>query len=141
MSWSSDPDAVGMCVGPPGMDQMQMRYPPAEEQMGDDLSLWRWFTEVIRVRKSFPAIARGRTEPVEALCDESVACFIRRDDGDGDVLVVMNLRGNATIRDLSAVEGDLTLAAVLNTNEEGIVYEGGNLTLPAYSIAVLTFGA
>ena len=141
MYWSSDPDAVGMCVGPPGMDQMQMRYPPAEEQMGDDLSLWRWFTEVIRVRKAFPAIARGRTEPVDALCDESVACFIRRDDGDEDVLVVMNLRGDAATRDLSVVGDDLTLAAVLNTNEEDIVYEGGSLTLPAYSIAVLTFGA
>ena len=141
MYWSGDPDATGMCSGPPGMDQMQMRYPPAEDQMGDDLSLWRWFNEVIRVRRAFPAIARGRTEPVGALCDESVACFIRRSEDDEDVLVVMNLRGDTAVRDLSVVEGDLTLAAVLNTNEEGIVYEGGNLTLPAYSIAVLTFGA
>ena len=32
----------------------------------------------------------------------------------------------------------LILAAVLNTNEESITYEGNILTLPAYSIAVFT---
>ncbi len=109
--------------------------------MGDDLSLWRWFTEVIRVRRAFPAIARGTTEPVDAVSDGSVAAFIRRSEGDGDVLVVMNLRDQVAVKDLSAVVGNLRLAAVLNTSEEAISYENGSLTLPAYSIAVLTFDA
>ncbi len=141
MYWSDDPAAPGMCSGPVGMDDVQMKFPSLEAQMADDLSLWRWFREVIRVRRAFPAIARGRTEAVDAVSDGSVAAFIRRGDADGDVLVVMNLRDQAVEKDLSAVGGSLQLAAVLNTSVEQVAYDGGVLRLPAYSIAVLTFGA
>ena len=141
MYWSADASAEGMCAGPPDMDDVQMKYPPLDEQMTDDLSLWRWFTEVIRVRRAFPAIARGTTEAVDAVSDDSVAAFIRRCEGEEDVLVVMNLRDQAVTKDLSAVDGNLRLAAVLGTNEESITFENGSLSLPAYSIAVLTFDA
>ena len=138
MYWSSDPHAEGMCAGPPDMEDVQMKFPALEEQLSDDLSLYRWFTEVIRVRRAFPSIARGTTEPVDAVSDGSVAAFIRHHDGDDDVLVVMNLREEAAAKDLSAVSSDLKLSAVLNTSEEGIAFEGGTLSLPPYSIAVLT---
>ena len=141
MYWSDDPHAEGMCAGPPDMEDVQMKFPALEDQLSDDLSLYRWFTEVIRVRRAFPSIARGATEPVDAVSDESVACFIRRSADDGDVLVAMNLREETAVKDLSVVDGGLTLAAVLNTNEESITFEGGSLSLPAYSIAVLTFDA
>ena len=141
MYWSADANAEGMCAGPPDMNDVQMKYPPLNEQMADDLSLWRWFTEVIRVRRAFPAIARGTTEAVDAVSDDSVAAFIRRCEGEEDVLVVMNLRDQTATKDLSAVDGNLRLAAVLGTNEESITFEDGSLSLPAYSIAVLTFDA
>jgi len=141
MYWSDDSNAAGMCTGPADMDEVQMKFPSLESQMQDDLSLWRWFSEVIRVRRAFPAIARGTTEPMDAVCDENVAAFVRRSDGFEDVLVVMNLRDQPASKDLSSVSGDLRLAAVLNTNEESISYEGTTLNLPAYSIAVLTLGA
>ena len=90
------------------------------------------------MRNAFPAIARGTTEAVDSLSDEKVAAFFRRDEADGDVLVVMNLRAETAEKDLSQLDGTLTLAAVLNTNEESITCENGKLTLPAYSIAVFT---
>ena len=138
MYWSDDADAEGMCAGPADMDDVQMKFPSLEDQMADDLSIWRWFCEVIRVRRAFPAIARGTTVPVDDVSDSSVACFIRHSDGYQDVLIVMNLREEAAQKDLSVVDGNLALAAVLNTNEESITYDGGTLTLPPYSIAVLT---
>lgn len=138
MYWSNDASAEGMCAGPDNMDEVAMKFPSLEEQMTDELSLWRWFTEVIRVRKAFPAIARGTTELVDSVCDENVAAFIRHSEADGDVLVVMNLRDQTAKKDLSAVNGNLDLEAVLNTNDEAITYEDRWLTLPAYSIAVLT---
>lgn len=141
MYWSADPAALGMCTAPAGMDELQMKFPPLEEQLEDDLSLWRWFKEVIRVRRAFPAIARGTTEPVEGVSDESVAAFVRSCEGQQDVLLVMNLRDRAATKDLSALGAAWQLAAVLNTNEEQITYENGNLSLPAYCIAVLTLDA
>ena len=142
MYWSDDPSAEGMCAGPADMDEVKMKFPSLEEQMQDDLSLWTWFRQVIRVRNAFPAIARGTTEGVDSVSDGSVAAFIRRSEEYGDVLIVMNLRDQAVTKDLSAVDlsgsgSGLELAAVLNTNEESIKYEGGILSLPAYSIAVM----
>ena len=138
MYWSDDAGAVGMCAGPSDMEQVQMKFPSLEAQMTDDLSLWRWFCEVIRVRRAFPAIARGTTEAVDSVSDQNVAAFIRRSADDDDVLVVMNLRDQPVTKDLSSVGGGLVLAAVLNTNEESITFENNSLSLPAYSIAVFT---
>ena len=138
MYWSDDPDDPDLCAGPPAMDEVKMKYPSLADQMQDETSLWNWFREVIRVRNAFPAIARGRTEGVDALSDENVAAFFRRSAADGDLLIVMNLRAEPAEKDLTQVGGSFTLAAVLNTNAESITYEGGKLTLPAYSIAVFT---
>ena len=150
MYWSDDPDDPDMCAGPPDMDEFPMKFPSVAEQMKDNLSLLTWFREVIRVRNTFPAIARGTTEGVDSLSDDNVAAFIRRDPENGDLLIVMNLRADTAVKEMtgavSAADGvdsagidrGLTLAAVLNTGEEDITYEQGVLTLPGYSIAVFT---
>lgn len=136
MYWSDDAADPDMCAGQPNMDEVKMKFPSLADQMNDDTSIYRWFKEVIRVRNAFPAIARGRTEGVDALSDENVAAFFRRSDTDDDLLIVMNLRAEPAEKDLSSISGDLELAAVLNTNDENIKYKKGKLTLPAYSIAV-----
>ncbi len=138
LRWSDDAGASGMCAAPAGMDAIENRFPSLEAQMTDDLSLWRWFKEVIRVRKAFPAIARGTTEAVDGVSDGNVAAFIRRSAEDQDVLVVMNLRDQAVEKDLSVVSGNLTLAAVLTTNAESVSCANGTVSMPPYSIAVLT---
>jgi hypothetical protein len=67
-----------------------------------------------------------------------VAAFVRHCEGEQDVLLVMNLRDTAAERDLSTLDGAWQLSAVLNTDTQPITLDGANLTLPAYSIAVLT---
>ena len=107
--------------------------------MKDDMSVYRWFREVIRVRNAFPAIARGVTENADFVSDDSVAAFFRRSETDDDALIVMNLSAGTVKKDLSLVLGSsFDLAAVLNTGGEGITYQNGALELPAYSIAVFT---
>jgi hypothetical protein len=75
---------------------------------------------------------------LDGICDDAAAAFIRRCDGEQDVLVVMNLRGDPVEKDLSGIANSLKLAAVLNTDEMPISFEAGILILPAYSIAILT---
>ena len=157
MYWGDDADDPDICAGPPDKDEIPMKFPSAAEQMKDDLSIWTWFREVIRVRNAFPAIARGLTESVDSLSDSNVAAFIRRSResgtansaSDGDLLIVMNLRADTAVKEISgeasaaggadgSADNNLTLAAVLNTGEENITYDDGVLTLPGYSIAVFT---
>ncbi len=137
MYWSDDENDPDLCAGPPLMDEVRMKFPSLADQKEDELSLWRWFREVLRVRSAFPAIARGVTEDADGLSDENVAAFFRRSEEYGDLLIVMNLRGRTAEKDLSSI-GGLTLSAVLNTSEENITFTGNILTLPACSIAVFT---
>ena len=122
MYWSDDPKDPDMCAGPPDMDEMPMKFAPAKAQREDGLSLWTWFREVIRVRNAFPAIARGRTEGADSISDDNVAAFFRRyaesgaDGGsaaagasEGDLLIVMNLRGEAAVKELAGVGDGLFL--------------------------------
>lgn len=138
MYWSSAPDAPGMCRPSPGMDAVQMKFPPLDEQVKDDLSVWRWFREVIRVRNAFPVIARGNTAAVESLCTDSLAGFVRYDDVNEPVLIVINMRDSEQTADIGVMNEPLKLSAVLNTSEEHISFENNMLKLPAMSIAVLT---
>ena len=136
MYWSDDAGDPGMCSGPPGMDPVQMKFPPAAEQLKDDMSVHRWFNEVIRVRRAFPAIARGRTENLDSVTDDSTAAFFRRCDNEDDVLIVMNMSAQTVEKDLGSAADGFAPAAVLNTSEEHIIYSDGSLILPGYSIAI-----
>lgn len=138
MYWSDDAEDPDMCAGPPGMDRVQMKFPPLADQMKDDQSIYSWFKEVIHVRNAYPAIARGITEKADFISDNDVAAFFRRSDTEGDVMIVMNLRGQTARKDLSPAGKGLKLAGKLCTNEENITYKNGTLTMPAYSIAVFT---
>lgn len=140
MFWSDDPEDPDMCAGPPDMGEVRMKYQPLSGQVDDELSIYNWFSEVIRVRNAFPAIARGMTEGLHSVSDDSVAAFYRRSESDGDVLIVMNLRPEPAEKELPDAGKDLALAAVLNTNDESVAYKGGSLKLPAYSIEVFTSG-
>ena len=136
MYWSSDPSDKGMCSGPPDMDEVTMKFPSEKEQEKDPLSLLNWFREVIRVRNAFPVIRRGTAEGTE-LSTDRLAVFWKNSDG-GRLLIVMNFSEEAETAALSSLGQSFSLSAVLNTSEEKITLKDGTLTMPAYSIAVLT---
>ncbi len=144
MYWSDDPGDPDMCAPPPYMDEVRMRFPSAADQMEDDDSLYSWFKEVIRVRNTYPSIARGVTENADSISDASAAAFFKRSETYGDLLIVMNLSPQTLEKDLSRAaggsksKGGLRLAETLTTGSDTMTYKGGTLAMPAYSIAVFT---
>ena len=138
MYWCDDPDDPDMCAVLPDMDEVQMKFPSLDDQINDEQSLYKWFKDVIRVRNKYPVIARGVTNKADIICDDKVAAFFRRSDTEEDLLIVMNLRGQTIKKELS-MSGKFKLDEALSTNEEKITYEGGDLCMPAYSIAVFSF--
>lgn len=138
MYWSDDPNDPDMCSGPPGMDEIQMKFPCLDDQMNDDQSLYSWFKNIIRLRNSYPAIARGTTKKADFICDDKVAAFFRGAEKEDELLIIMNLRGQTVEKDLTSIGKSYKLAESLSTNEESISYKDGEVSLPAYSIAVFT---
>lgn len=142
MYWSDDRTAEGMCRGPKDMDNVKMKFPSWEEQKEDPLSIYNYVKEVIRVRNAFPAIARGDVEWLEAISNDNV-CVLKKTYGEEVVFLVYNLSGEtqtisgaeiATI--LGEKTGKLKPAAALYTGEEEATNNGGEITLPAYSVLV-----
>ncbi len=140
MYWSEDKNADGMCKGPKDMDSFKMKYPSLEEQTKDPYSIYNYYKSAIKLRNTFPVIARGKTRVIEDLSNDAICAFIRSADEYDDVLVVFNTSEEPVTVSLSSSQdasGYEALVYELNTREEAVSFNGGELVIPAYSIAVL----
>ena len=129
-----------MCKGPDGMDSFKMKYPSYEEQAKDPYSIYNYYKSAIKLRNTFPVIARGKTAVVEDLSNDDICAFIRSADEYDDVLVVFNTSEEPVTVSLSSSQdasGCEELVYQLNTREDAVSFNGGELVLPAYSLAVL----
>lgn len=142
MYWSSDATSEGMCKGPADMDAVKMKYGPLKEQESDGDSVYSFVREVIRIRNSYPEIARGTVALEESLSDENV-CMIRKTYEDSEIWLVFNLSAEMQTLNLSGVtfsnDGtkDVELGGVLLTGTEPAVLADKTLTLPGYSVVIL----
>ena len=73
----SPADADGMCHGPKDMEKFDMTYPSLLEQASDPYSIYNYYKKAIRLRNTYPVIARGKTQPVEVLSDDDIGAFVR----------------------------------------------------------------
>lgn len=156
----SEDDVNGMCNGPADMEKFEMTYPALSEQAEDPYSIYNYYKKAIRLRNTFPVIARGKTVPVEELSDDNLGAFVRtmtpeatvlggQSETDGTtsenvdyepVLVLINNGDEVKTVELSNWDGAGTspeLAYQLNVGEEESALEGTNLTIPSYGIAVI----
>ena len=147
MYWTDDPDAGGMCSGPPEMDEVKMKYPPHDVQAEDPGSIFSYVRKAVHLRSAYPMIARGKTVMVEELSGKSVCVLIRDTDGAAEettetepVMIVINMDDEDVSVDLSGSEQSRdysSLADTLCVSSEEPVLENGKLSLPAFGIAIL----
>ncbi len=147
MYWTEDGTAEGMCKGPDGMDSFTMKYPALDQQQEDPYSIYNYFKAAIRLRNTYPAIARGRTTAIDEISDSDISAFMRSVDADPEgrfeaqsLLLVINTSGEARAVDLSAMDkwqGSGIISSQLNTSEEQSVLEGDVLTVAPYGIVVI----
>ena len=141
MQWAKDGSATGMCKGPKDMEEFEMMYGTLEEQAEDKNSIYNYYKDAIKLRHSFPVIARGKTklyDGFENLDSETVSAFTRNmpDDSYESVLVVINTSENNISQKLGK---DYTkLGSFLVTGEEDVTIKDGMLNIPSFGIAILT---
>ena len=138
MYWSGDPEAEGMCAGPPDMDSVGMKFAPEEEQSGDEGSILSYVRKAIRLRADCPVIAEGRTKLLSDISGREI-CAITRTDSEDGLLIVINTSAEPQTVDLAdaGMEG-YALTEMLCVSEEEAVLEGSVLTLPAFGMAILS---
>ena len=90
MVWSSDGATGGFSDGKPWLPVAMEHLPHAvTAQENDPGSLLNAYRSLVRMRKSLPALVRGRLEIVET--SEATIGFIRRLDGEASVYCAFNL--------------------------------------------------
>jgi glycosidase len=150
MYWTQDSAAEGVCVGPPGMDAVKMKFPSLEEQENDGNSIYAFVKETILLRNAYPAIARGIATMPEGLSNENLCVQLKNYQG-ADIALLWNIGETETTVELSAISLntgttsnptiDGTTAKIggaLLTGTQDIQIKDGTLTLPPYSMVLLT---
>ena len=142
MYWSEDASAAGMCRGPLDMDSVKMKYGALESQSEDGNSIYRFVKETIKLRNSFPEIARGEVVFEENLSDDNV-CVIKKIYEGSELCLIYNLSQSEQTVEVSELDlngkagSEARLAGMLLTGNAPAELEGGTLTLPEYSVALL----
>lgn len=140
MYWSDDAGYTGLCSGPADMEDFDMKFPGFEDQKADGDSIFWFVAQTIRLRNAYPAIARGTAVLEEAFSNENV-CVLRKTWGEEEVLLAFNISEAPQSVDLSGVTvsgGDPEIGGVLVTSAEEPVLEDGHLSMPMYSVVVLS---
>lgn len=161
MYWTAS-EGEGMCKGPKAMDYFKMKYPALDEQTTDPSSIYNYFKNAIRLRNTFPVVARGTTTTVKELSGQEICAFTRsvteeeaseylkNANADADnatafgplsILFVINTSDEEQTVDLSKSEtanAYSTLSYQLNTKEATSSLSGTTLTIAPYGVAVLT---
>lgn len=136
MYWS-DTDDTGITVGPPEMDSFDNIYASVEEQQKDEKSILNFVKRCIRLRNENPEIARGTTEKIPEVTDESV-CAITRTYEDSKLVLLYNLSPQektvSVSKDTYGYEGIRGYASTDNTE---VTLDGDTVTMPPYSFVIL----
>ena len=142
MYWSEDASAEGMCHGPLDMDTVKMKYGSLETQRTDGDSIYEFVKETIKLRNTYPEIARGEVSLEESLSDDNV-CVIRKTYEESEISLIYNLSESEQTVDVSGLTlngrtgADLRVSGELLTGNTGAELENASLTMPAYSVVVL----
>lgn len=138
-----------MCKGPKDMDEVAMYNPPYYVQKDDEYSIYNYYRNAIKMRNTFPVIARGTTTPVTEIEGERLGAFIRSvpEDsvdtsvfGPASVLVVFNNSAEEITVQISkstAAWGYNSIAYQLNTSAQESTLTGSSLTVAPYGIVIL----
>ena len=142
MYWSKDSNAQYMCDGPKDANSVKQKFDSLEEQKEDSASVYNYVKSVIKVRNTYPAIARGKNTLVEELTNDKV-CAIRKTYENEEIILVFNISESESTIELSNVKiGDTNLTGEnvvtkLFTGNQDIAVSDGTITLPAYSVIIL----
>lgn len=141
MYWSMDENAEGMCDGPSAMDDVKMKFESYAEQSVDGNSVYNFVKQTILLRNQYPALSHGVAECEEGLMTTDGICALKKTYKDESVLLVYNIAAESVTVDLANVtlmDGELEIGGALLTGTEDITTNGTEITLPPYTVIVLT---
>ena len=153
MYWTTDSEADGMCDGPDGMDSIEQKFDSYEVQSDDALSIYEYYRNAVRLRNASPEITAGQVRICESLSTDDVCVYTKSLNEEHTVILAINsstetkkvnLTGDnnkftdEVLVNSGLTEENLDIGGVLLTSASEAKYKDGSLTLPPYSIVVIS---
>lgn len=137
MYWSSKADPE-MTDPPQGCVSQENPFGSYQEQKDDPNSVLSYYKKASQVRNEYRVIATGVTTAEEALNKGCISAVRKTDKDTGKTcILLMNISDQEQQVSLAGYE-DWKLGDIICTGTDQVVQEKTALTMPAYSIAVLT---
>lgn len=139
MIWSTE-NSQGITKGPVNMDSNYVinRFKSVEEQQKDEKSIWTYTRDAIKLRNTFPEIARGEVSVIEEVEDEDIFA-VTKAYNDSQIIILANTS--------SKDEKEVTLPTdkysyenikgLLAAMDEPYQTKDGKIVLPPFSIVIL----
>lgn len=137
MYWTSDSTAKGMTEGPKDMELFGQKYDPEDKQAKSDRSIYSYVKQAVKLRNSFPAIARGKVAVADASTDDVL--ITTKTSDDQTITIVYNTSDKQkTLKQSDLPDGMTKLSGVLTVDKNKVTEKDGTITLPKESIAIYT---
>ena len=140
MKWSDKSVYEGWCYTTPQgipVTKDNYYYPSVEVQLEDPSSILSYYIKANEIRNANPEIARGELTILDEYYDQSkYVCVMQRTWNGSTVTIAVNL-DREWEHDIK-LDGEFKLTDSLCASDgDEVSLKGGNLHLPAYSIAIL----
>lgn len=138
MVWSTT-DQTGMTNGPVNMDKSYviMKFGSVEEQLADDTSILNYVKSAVKMRNTFPEIARGTIEQID-VDDIDIAAFSKTYN-DSKIIVLANTsQKEAKCVNLSRADyGYTCIQGMLTVGSEQPYQIDDTVVIPPQGIVIL----
>lgn len=136
MYWS-DEDKTGITNDPVGADEVEQKFAPVDEQMEDENSIYNYYKKALRIRNTYPEIARGTIQAVKDIKQKNVSAMTKtwEDDTIGIIYNSSEEEVKISLKDMGMEK--MSVCNYLTVDGSEITSTKEEIKMPAYSIVFL----
>lgn len=136
MYWSDD-DKTGIANDPVGADEVKQKFEPVDKQIEDENSIYNYYKKAIRIRNTYPEIARGTIQAVKDIKQKNVSAMTKtwKDDTIGIICNSSEKEVKISLKDIGMEK--MSVCNYLTVDGSEITSTKEEIKMPAYSIVFL----
>ena len=96
MYWSST-ETEGVTTPPKAAEDVEQTFPALDEQMEDKTSIYNYYKNALKIRNSYPEIARGEMTKIDGTFPEGTTAVLRQWGEESCVIVYCNAQEGAVV--------------------------------------------
>lgn len=136
MYWS-DTDTEGITNHPSAADEVEQKFEPVDKQMEDENSIYNYYKKALRIRNTYPEIARGTIHAVSGITQENVSAMTKtwNDESIGIIYNASSEEVKVALEDMGME--NMSVCNYLTVDDSEVTSSKEEIKMPAYSIVFL----